>query len=381
MRTVAVAGATGSIGRQTLEVLRAEQSEFAITALSANQNSEELIAAAREFRPQFVVAGSDEAAKRLRDELDGIEVLVGDSGLEALSQSADVVMNGVVGFAGLRVTLSALHSGKRVALANKESLVAGSSLVKNALLTPKAELIPVDSEHSAIFQCLQSGDVSEVSELVLTSSGGPFRTFSIAQLQNISVQDALSHPKWDMGPKITIDSSTMMNKALEVIEANALFDVDYERIRVVIHPQAVVHSAVTFTDGSTVAQMSKPDMRLAISYALSFPHRSSISRGAIDWNELQRLDFEKPDPEKFPALLLGFDAGLAGGSAPAILNAANEVAVEAFLSGRVSWSDIARIAGEALSSVEVTKPADASELESVDQESRVFAEETIRRIS
>ena len=258
---------------------------------------------------------------------------------------ADVVVNAVVGFAGLPVTVATLQAGKRLALANKESLIAAGPVVQPLRSTPGAELVPVDSEHCAVHQCLRSSvDVGrEVSRVVLTASGGPFRGRSAASLANVGVDEALAHPTWKMGPKITIDSSTLMNKGLEVIEAHELFGTPFDRIEVVVHPQSVVHSMVEFTDGCTMAQLSMPDMRLPIGYALAYPHRIGTPFGRIDWGSLGRLDFEPPDTATFRCLSLAYAAGRAGGTAPAWLSAANEVAVDAFLTGRLRWPQIAEV--------------------------------------
>jgi 1-deoxy-D-xylulose-5-phosphate reductoisomerase len=263
------------------------------------------------------------------------------------------VINGVVGFAGLPVTIATLLAGKRLGLANKESLIAAGPVVQPLRATPGAELIPVDSEHCAVHQCLRAGtherDHSEVSRIVLTASGGPFRGRTARELADVTVDQALAHPTWSMGPKITIDSSTLMNKGLEVIEAHELFGVGYDRIDVVVHPQSIVHSMATFSDGATVAQLSLPDMRLPIAYALAYPDRLGVPFGAIDWADLRRLDFEPPDLDSFPCLGLAYDAGRLGETAPAWLNAANEVAVAAFLDGRIRWISIPDVLSEVLS--------------------------------
>ena len=270
--------------------------------------------------------------------------------------------NAVVGFAGLPVTLAALNAGKRLALANKESLIAGGPVVQAVRSTPGAEIVPVDSEHSALHQCLRAGRAAEVARLLLTASGGPFFGRSAEELAGVSVEDALAHPTWQMGPKVTIDSSTLMNKGLEVIEAHELFGVPYDRIEVVVQPQSVVHSMVEFCDGSTVAQLSLPDMRLPIGYALAYPERPTVPFGAVDWGRLGRLDFALPDTETFRCLALAYQAGRAGGTAPATLNAANEVAVAAFLEGRIGFLDIVGIVEGTLGRLD---PAPADSLEAV----------------
>ena len=311
-------------------------------ALGAGASVDLLAAQAVRHRPQVVAVADPEAARELAGRLpSGPELAVGPEALVAAAGVGDVVVNGVVGFAGLDVTLAVLGSGRRLALANKESLIAGGPVVQRAWRTPGAELVPVDSEHAAVHQCLRANDRAErVARVVLTASGGPFRGRSRDDLDEVTVDDALAHPTWAMGPKITVDSSTLMNKGLEVIEAHELFGVSYDDIEVVVHPQSIVHSMVEFTDGSTIAQLSLPDMRLPIGYALAYPDRISTPFGRIDWATLGRLDFEAPDREAFPCLDLAYDAGRVGETAPAWLNAANEVAVAAFLAGEIPWRHI-----------------------------------------
>ena len=366
--TVAVLGSTGSIGTQTLEVVRAEPDRFSVAALAAHSSVRELASQAAEFRPAVVGIGDQERAAELASAVPaGIEVVAGPDAFAALAGTADVVVNGVVGFAGLGVTLEALGAGRRLALANKESLIAAGPLVQPLRSRPGAELIPVDSEHSAVHQCL-AGEPSPPGRLILTGSGGPFRGRSAAELREVTVADALAHPTWSMGPKITVDSSTLMNKGLEVIEAHELFGVDYGRIDVLIQPQSVIHSMVTFGDGSTVAQLSMPDMRLPIGYALAYPERIGTPFGAVDWAELGSLTFELPDTGTFRCLDLAYEAGRVGGTAPAWLNGANEEAVAAFLDGRLRWHEIASVIehamghhdGAAADSVEAVIAADSA---------------------
>ncbi|MEI7619218.1 MAG: 1-deoxy-D-xylulose-5-phosphate reductoisomerase [Actinomycetota bacterium] len=339
---VAIAGSTGSIGTQTLDVVRAEPGEYEVVALGVGSSVEALIAQANEFRPKLVVVADPAKRAAVASALPFAEV-VGD--LAALVDDADVVVNGVVGFAGLAVTVATLRAGKRLALANKESLIAAGPVVQPLRAIAGAELVPVDSEHCAVHQCLRSSSrpVAELSRIVLTASGGPFRGRTSAELANVGVEQALNHPTWTMGPKITIDSSTLMNKGLEVIEAHELFGTPYDQIDVVVHPQSVIHSMVEFSDGATIAQLSMPDMRLAIGYALAYPNRIATAFGRIDWTTLARLDFEAPDLVTFRCLSLAYAAGRVGGSAPAWLSAANEEAVDAFLAGRIRWSQIAEI--------------------------------------
>ena len=340
--TVSIAGCTGSIGTQTLEVIAADPDRFEVVALGAGSSVDQVAAQAHAVRPKVVAIADDTKAAALAEAVPaGTEVLAGPDAFGTIAAMADTCVNGVVGFAGLPVTLGALQAGKRLALANKESLIAAGPVVAAARATPGAELVPVDSEHCAVHMCLRANDNPErIAEIVLTASGGPFRGRSADDLASVTVDDALAHPTWSMGPKITVDSSTLMNKGLEVIEAHELFGVDYDHIDVVVHPQSIVHSMATFTDGATIAQLSLPDMRLPIAYALAYPDRITTPFGGIDWTELSRLDFEPPDRVAFPCLDLAYDAGRAGGVTPAVLSAANEVAVEAFLQGRIRWVDI-----------------------------------------
>jgi 1-deoxy-D-xylulose-5-phosphate reductoisomerase len=369
---VVVAGSTGSIGRQTLEVVRAEAGSYAVTAISGGSSVDALVEQAREFGPA-VVAVADETARRrvavaLADR-PGIEV-VGELG--PACAEADVVINGVVGFAGLDVTMATLAAGRRLGLANKESLIAAGPVVQPLRSVPGAELIPVDSEHCALHQCLRSSTDTdrEVARLVLTASGGPFRGRGAAELASVTRDEALAHPTWAMGPKITVDSSTLMNKGLEVIEAHELFGVDYDRIDVVVHPQSVVHSMVEYVDGSTIAQLSMPDMRLPIGYALGWPDRIGTPFGRIDWTSLGRLDFEPPDRATFRCLDLAFAAGRAGGTAPAMLSAANEVAVDAFLAGRIRWNQIPDVVVATLDGLDVTSPTCVGDVIEADRRAR-----------
>jgi len=347
--TVAVAGSTGSIGTQTLDVVRAEPDRFRVTALAAWSSLDLLAAQAQEVRPEVVVLADPDADPARVAELAGrlpagTELRTGPAALAEIGTGTDVCVNAVVGFAGLEVTLATLAAGRRLALANKESLIAGGPVVQAALARPGAgHIVPVDSEHCAVHQCLRanaSGEASRVARIVLTASGGPFRGRSRADLADVTVADALAHPTWSMGPKITVDSSTLMNKGLEVIEAHELFGVPYDRIEVVVHPQSIVHSMVELTDGATIAQLSQPDMRGPIGYALAWPDRLTTPFGRLDWAATNRLDFEAPDHVAFPCLGLAYEAGRAGATAPAALNAANEVAVAAFLEGRLAWSAI-----------------------------------------
>ncbi len=378
--SIALLGSTGSIGTQTLEVVRAERDRYRVVSLAAWRSVDMLVAQANEFRPDTVaIIDPSLRAEVVARVPDGIEVLAGESALAELPERADVTVNAVVGFAGLPVTVATLKAGKRLALANKESLIAAGPVVQPLRSIPGAELIPVDSEHCAIHQCLRSGETDangrteRVDRLVLTASGGPFRGRIKADLESVSLQEALKHPTWSMGPKITVDSSTLMNKGLEVIEAHELFGVGYDSIEVVVHPQSIVHSMVDFSDGTTIAQLSMPDMRLPIGYALAYPDRIATAFGRIDWANVGRLDFEAPDTETFPCLGLAFIAGRMGGSAPAWLNAANEVVVQAFLDSKLSWVGIAEVLEDCLEQHDGTEATSIEVVVDVDRRSREVA--------
>jgi 1-deoxy-D-xylulose-5-phosphate reductoisomerase len=377
---VSLVGSTGSIGTQAVEVIATEPDRFSAVALATWRSVAVLGAQARALRPDVVAIGDPTLAAELSAAVPkGTEVLTGLEGMVDVARLGDVVLNAVVGFAGLPVTLAALEAGHRLALANKESLIAGAPVVARAKQTPGAEIVPVDSEHCALHQCLRAGKgPDEVARLVLTASGGPFRGRSSQDLAGVGVEEALAHPTWRMGPKITVDSSTLMNKGLEVIEAHELFGMDYDRIAVIIHPQSVVHSMVEFIDGSTVAQLSQPDMRLPIGYALGYPDRLAHAFGALDWSSLRRLDFEPPDRKVFVCLDLAEEAGRAGGLAPAWLNAGNEVGVAAFLVGRIGWSAIAEVVADTLSSFDGAEALDAQDVIDADRRARERAERSVR---
>jgi len=345
-KRLAILGSTGSIGQSTLDVVRRQAERFEVVSLTAASSVEALAAQAIEFKPKIIAVANREAAGRLRALLPaGLRSLVahGAEGyLEAAAGcGAQVVVSAMVGAAGLLPTLAAVKAGLTVALANKETLVAGGELVMAEAARGGATILPVDSEHSAIFQCLLAGAPEEVARLWLTASGGPFRQLDRQALAKVTPEQALAHPNWSMGPKITVDSATLMNKGLEVIEAHWLFDQPYDKIKVVVHPQSIVHSMVEFVDGNFMAQMGPPDMRLPIALALNHPRRLRAVGPSLDPGKLAALSFEEPDPERFPALGLACRAGRAGKAAPAVLNAANEVAVRRFLAGRLGFLDIA----------------------------------------
>jgi 1-deoxy-D-xylulose-5-phosphate reductoisomerase len=344
---VAILGSTGSIGRSALEVVAGSGDTLRAVGLVARSNTQLLLDQAKVFLPQWVVATDPDLARRQdwSGLPNGVELRVGPEAVVELvgRPEVDTVLSAIVGGAGLDGTWAALEARKTVALANKESLVIAGSLVMELAKRNGVRILPVDSEHSAVFQAMQSGRREEVHRVVLTASGGPFRTRSLRELESVSVDDALAHPTWDMGPKVTIDSATLMNKALEIIEARWLFDLEPPQIGVVLHPQSIVHSLVEFVDGSVVAQMSPPDMRLPIQYALTWPQRRPGVADRMDWSQAMQLDFLPPDFERFGALRLGLEVARVGGTAGAVLNAANETAVSAFLAGRLRFVDIVAV--------------------------------------
>ena len=377
--SVSVMGSSGSIGTQTLDIIADSPDRFDVVALGVGSNVEVLAEQAATFSPKVVVVADETRIEDARDAVGpGVQVLAGWDGLSEASAEADVVINGVVGFAGLAVTMSALENGRRLGLANKESLIAAGPVVQQVRNTPGAELVPVDSEHCALHQCLRATtDGQGVDKLVLTASGGPFRDKTPEELAAVSVEDALNHPTWSMGPKITVDSSTLMNKGLEVIEAHELYGIDYDHIEVVVHPQSIVHSMVAYTDGATIAQLSEPDMRLCIAYALNYPDRFDIPYGEMRWDKAMSLTFEPPNRDAFRCLDLAYEAGRKGGTAPAWLSATNEVVVDAFLKGLIPWSGIAEVNEELL---ERHDGSDADSLEAVLDADRRARDATTTRL-
>ncbi len=348
MKKVTILGSTGSIGENSLAVIRGNKGLFRAIGLSTNVNTQKLNLQISEFMPRIVVVadnkGVDEIAKR-----NGLIVWAGADRLSDLAQdNSDILINALVGSVGIRPTVMAARKGKVIALANKESLVAAGDLINSTLASSHGRIIPVDSEHSAIFQCLLNTHPSEVEKIIITASGGPFRRTTKSMLRRVTAVQALKHPTWNMGAKITIDSATMMNKGLEVIEAHFLFNVPYEKIEVVIHPQSIVHSMVQFIDGSVMAHLGHPDMKMPIQYALTFPGKAALSGKRLDFSELGHLYFEKPDFRKFPCLELAYAAGKEGGSMPAVMSAANEIAVEGFLAGRLGFMKIPKLVEKAM---------------------------------
>jgi 1-deoxy-D-xylulose-5-phosphate reductoisomerase len=372
---VAVLGSTGSIGTTALRVLDRQRERFRVVALTANSNRALLTEQVRKFAPAFVGMVEQQQGDADESWRSGSEALIA----AATRDDVDIVLNAIVGAAGLDATLAALNKGKRVALANKETLVIAGDVVKQACASGCGEVVPVDSEHSAILQCITGRPFSQVRRVVLTASGGPFRGWSDEQLANATIEDALRHPTWRMGRKITIDSATLANKALEVIEAHFLFDLPYDRIEVVVHPQSIIHSFVEFIDGSVVAQMSVPTMELPVLYALTHPERvPDEGVPAFDPVRLSPMTFEPVDNQRFPALRLGVDAGRAGGSAPAVFNAANECAVAAFLAGKIRFADIPRAISSALDALSDMPSGSRENLLAADAAARTHVREMFK---
>ncbi len=373
-KNVAVLGSTGSIGTSALDVIEASGGRLRAVALSAHGKFGRLLEQARHFRPRWIVATEETQAHRFdwsslpaeTELLTGADALVQVAGAEEV----DVVLAAIVGSAGLRSTWAALQAKKMVALANKETLVMAGGLMTRLAAERGARMLPVDSEHSAIFQAMQSGRPEEVRRIVLTASGGPFRELSVEQLKQVTVDEALAHPTWDMGPKITIDSATMMNKALEIIESRWLFGLSAEQIDVVIHPQSIVHSFVEFVDGSIVAQLGPPDMKLPIQYALEFPERRAGIAARLDWSRRWRLEFEPADAERCPTLELGYECARSGGTSGAVLNAANEAAVESFLGGELHFTEIVPACRSVLESHHFEANPTLEQLEELDRWAR-----------
>lgn len=378
-RGIAILGSTGSIGTQALDVIREQEDRLHVEVLSAHRNADLLIAQALEFRPNAVVIGQRELFQEVNATLfdEGIKVYAGPEALEQVveMEGVNMVLTALVGAAGLRPTLRAIRAGKDIALANKETLVVAGELVMAAALQAGVDIHPVDSEHSAIYQCLAGEVLNPIEKIILTASGGPFRGMNRSQLEAVTKAQALKHPNWDMGAKITIDSASMMNKGLEVIEAKWLFDLRMDQIDVVVHPQSIVHSCVQFQDGSIKAQLGLPDMKLPIQYALGYPHRLPNAFDRFSFMDYPQLTFEQPDLEAFRNLQLAFDAGNKGGNAAAVLNAANEIAVARFLSDEVSFTGMTDILEHALATVSWQQKPDLEALIASDSEARAVAQE------
>jgi 1-deoxy-D-xylulose-5-phosphate reductoisomerase len=380
MQRVTLLGSTGSIGRSTLDVIRRNNGRFGVFALVAGQNTDELAAQIAEFRPEVAAVADEEALGRLRQALEPhgpvrTELLCGPQAYvrAATAPEAAIVVSAIVGIAGLEATYEAVRAGKRVGLANKETLVAGGRLVMDAVRRHNAELIPIDSEHNGAHQCFRAGARPDVRKLILTASGGPFRNTPKEELALVTPQQALNHPTWKMGPRITIDSATLMNKGFEVIEACWLFGLDPDQVEVVVHPQSTVHAMVEFNDGSVIAQVCATDMRMPIQYALTWPERWEAPVPRLDWKQVRTWDFHPPDFERFPLLRMAYEAQRTGGSAGCTLNAADEIAVEAFLRHEISFPAIAEVVEETLARVPVRDPAGVEDLLEIDRQSRQTA--------
>lgn len=371
MKKIAILGSTGSIGTQTLDVIRAHSDELEVVALAAGSNKERLKEQIREFHPELVSLSDEKKAQELKEELAGeaVEVVCGMDGLIEVAgiDSADVVVTAVVGMMGILPTMEAIRKGKDIALANKETLVTAGHLIIPMAREYGVSILPVDSEHSAIFQCLQGEPKKALDKILLTASGGPFRGKSAEFLETVTLEDALNHPNWSMGPKITIDSSTMLNKGLEVMEAKWLFGVDYSQIEVVIQPQSIIHSMVQYIDGAVIAQLGTPDMRVPIEYALFYPERRSLPGDRLDFSKLSQITFEKPDYKVFRGLSLAIEAGKTGGTMPTVFNAANERAVAKFLKGEIKYTDIVRSIEKCMDAHKVSAHPDLEEILATEQ--------------
>ena len=371
MKKIAILGSTGSIGTQTLDVIRAHSDELEVVALAAGSNKERLKEQIREFHPELVSLSDEKKAQELKEELAGeaVEVVCGMDGLIEIAgiDSADVVVTAVVGMMGILPTMEAIRKGKDIALANKETLVTAGHLIIPMAREYGVSILPVDSEHSAIFQCLQGEPKKALDKILLTASGGPFRGKSAEFLETVTLEDALNHPNWSMGPKITIDSSTMVNKGLEVMEAKWLFGVDYSQIEVVIQPQSIIHSMLQYIDGAVIAQLGTPDMRVPIEYALFYPERRSLPGDRLDFSKLSQITFEKPDYKVFRGLSLAIEAGKTGGTMPTVFNAANERAVAKFLKGEIKYTDIVRSIEKCMDAHKVSAHPDLEEILATEQ--------------
>ena len=382
-RRIAILGSTGSIGTQALDVIRRHRDLFEVELLTANNNSRLLTEQAIEFEANNVVICNEDKYREVADALQPrfIKVFAGMQSVCDLvaSDSIDIVLTAMVGFSGLRSTVAALEAGKTIALANKETLVAAGAIVTGLARSRNVPILPVDSEHSAIFQCLQGSFGARLEKIHLTASGGPFRCWTKEKIAKAGRDEALNHPRWNMGSKVTIDSATMMNKGLEVIEAKWLFGIEPERIKVVVHPQSIIHSMVEFEDGAVIAQLGHPDMREPIQYALSYPDRLTLDNRKLDFAELGQLTFYNPDTDRFPALSLAYSAIGKGGNMPCIMNAANEVAVEAFLNGKIGFYDITHIIEDTMDGVDFVKEPDLDNIYQTNNEALARAGEILKK--
>ena len=382
IKKIAILGSTGSIGTQTLEVISNHDDKFRVELLSANKNYKLLIQQAKKYKPKAIIFGDRTYKKILRENLksENIDIYFGEDALNNFNQfcNADLVVTALVGKSGLIPTINAIENNIDVALANKETLVVAGEIIMKLSKKNNVKIYPVDSEHSAIFQCLIGEDYQTIEKIILTASGGPFRNKKISDLENITKKEALNHPNWEMGEKITIDSSTLMNKGLEVIEAKFLFNIDIDMIEVVIHPQSIIHSMVEFIDGSIKAQMGEPDMKLPIQYALGFPRRLENEFDRFNFFKNNELTFEKPCFDTFQNLKLAFDAGRSGGNSPCILNASNEIVVEAFLQEKISYLDMTKIIKESLNKISYIASPNLEQLIETDLKTREYTSNKIK---
>ena len=381
-KNICILGSTGSIGKNSLEVIARFPDRFRAASLTTNSNIDLLEEQIARFKPARVAVLNEDAAMKLKQRLNGtVTLFVGAEGLQELAglEDSDTVINSLVGFAGLKPTIEAIKKGKTIALANKETLVVAGEVITSLVKKHNAALVPIDSEHSAILQCLEGEDRNSVARLILTASGGPFLHLDKSGFETITVEAALKHPNWNMGNKVTIDSATLVNKGMEVIEAHWLFNLPAEKIDVVIHPQSIIHSMVEFVDGSVKAQLGVPDMKLPIQYALSYPERLPADHRRIDFVKLREMTFFKPDTDKFPCLKFAYEALKKGGTAPAILNAANEIAVEFFLNKTIRFTDIPRLIGKALETIAVERAATLEAIIETDRSTREFVTSLIMK--
>jgi len=386
MKKITILGSTGSIGLNTLDVIKKNPGRFQVVALAAGQNVNLLKKQIEIFKPKLVYVSTKENALKLRQDLTlnyKIKILYDKEGLNEIASfpSADIVVSAISGAAGLMPTLAAIDAGKDVALANKETMVMAGEIVNRRAKQKKVKIIPVDSEHSAIFQCLQGEKIENLKRIILTASGGPFLNFNVNELKQVKLNQALKHPRWKMGKKITIDSATLMNKGLEVIEAKWLFNLDFGKIDVLIHPQSIVHSMIELIDGSVLAQMGIPDMRIPISYALTYPERIINDISSLNLLETEKLEFRQPDIKKFPCLRLAYEAGICGGTTPAVLNAANEIAVAAFLEQKIKFVDLPKIIDKVLTAHVCGEDPSLESILNADSWARIKTTEILERIT
>lgn len=384
MKRIAILGSTGSIGTQTLEIISKHPDRFTAEVLTANNNVDLLIKQAKEFMPDSVIVVNDNHYLKLKKALQDLPIKVysGSDAIEQIvsSDNIDIVLTAMVGYSGLKPTIKAIKSGKTIALANKETLVVAGEIITRLIHENNSKIIPVDSEHSAILQCLVGESANEIEKITLTASGGPFRNSSIEELKLVTPESALAHPNWDMGDKITIDSASMMNKGLEVIEAKWLFDLKRDQIEVIIHPQSIIHSFVHFSDGSVKAQLGLPDMRLPIVYALEYPDRIYTDLPRFELADYNSLTFEKVDLKKFRNLAIAFEVLDAGGTAPCVMNAANEIAVDSFLNHKIGFADMTCVIEEVIQKIELIHKPDLDVLEEMDRRARREAREIVKKL-